>query len=51
MMMMPHHASALVMADEERKNGETAELKNLAQTIIADQAREIGQMQGLLAAG
>ncbi|MGQ0843016.1 MAG: DUF305 domain-containing protein [Sporichthyaceae bacterium] len=46
-MMLPHHASAIVMADEEAKNGANPELRALAQTIVADQAREIGQMQQL----
>ncbi len=49
-MMIPHHASAISMADEERNNGANADLKTLAQTIVADQAKEIGEMQGLLAA-
>lgn len=48
MMMIPHHASAIVMADELLRNGSNAELKDLAETIIADQAREIGEMQELL---
>lgn len=46
-MMLPHHASALAMADEEAKNGANPELRSLARTIVADQAREIGQMQEL----
>lgn len=46
-MMLAHHASAIVMADEEAKNGANAELRALARTIVADQAREIGQMQQL----
>lgn len=47
-MMIPHHASAIVMADVERKNGANEELKDLAGSIVADQAREIGEMQRLL---
>lgn len=47
-MMIPHHASAIVMADEERMNGGNAELKALAGTIIAEQAKEIGEMQLML---
>lgn len=46
-MMLPHHASALVMADEEAKNGANPEVRALARSIVADQAREIGQMQQL----
>lgn len=50
-MMIPHHASAISMADEERKNGANGELKTLAGSIVADQAKEIGQMQAMLSAG
>lgn len=50
-MMIPHHASAISMADEERKSGEDPELLELAQKIIDDQAKEIGEMQALLEAG
>ena len=50
-MMIPHHASAITMADEERKSGADPELLELAQKIIDDQAKEIGEMQALLAAG
>lgn len=46
-MMIPHHASAAVMAHEQVKNGGNADLRSLARTIIADQAREIGEMQAL----
>jgi len=49
--MIPHHASAISMADEERKNGSDPELLELAQKIIDDQAKEIGEMQALLEAG
>lgn len=48
-MMIPHHASALMMADEEIKNGANAEVKALAEKIKADQAKEIGEMQAMLA--
>lgn len=50
-MMIPHHASAISMADEQRKSGQDLELLALAQTIIDDQAKEIGEMQALLEAG
>lgn len=49
--MIPHHASAITMADQERKNGSDPELVALAQKIIDEQAKEIGQMQALLTAG
>lgn len=50
-MMIPHHASAILMADELAKNGANAELKELAEMIVAEQAREIGEMQALLEDG
>lgn len=50
-MMIPHHANAIAMADEERRNGGDSELKTMAEKVIADQAEEIGEMQRLLAAG
>jgi uncharacterized protein (DUF305 family) len=50
-MMIPHHASAIVMADEERKGGEFPELNTLSQSVIDAQAREIGKMQQLLDGG
>lgn len=51
MMMIPHHASAIVMSDEEAKNGAAPKAKTLAMTIVRAQAREVGQMQGLLTSG
>lgn len=51
LMMIPHHASAIVMADEEAKDGADPALKTLSQSIYTDQAAQIGQMQQLLAAG
>jgi uncharacterized protein (DUF305 family) len=50
-MMRPHHASAIVMADEEMKNGGDAELKRIAEMIVADQSKELGRIQQLLAQG
>ena len=50
-MMIPHHASAILMADEERRNGGDAGLKTLSASIISAQGQEIGQMQQLLAGG
>ena len=47
-MMIPHHASAIVMADEEVRNGGNAALKKLADSIVAAQAKEIGEMQAML---
>jgi uncharacterized protein (DUF305 family) len=48
-MMIPHHASAISMADEERNKGADSQLKTLADSIIADQGEEIGKMQAMLA--
>ena len=50
-MMIPHHASAIVMADEEVRNGSNAALKTLAGSIVAAQAKEIGDMQAMLTSG
>lgn len=50
-MMIPHHASAIVMANAEVQFGKDAHVKEMARSAIADQAREIGEMQRLLDAG
>ncbi|PZR93660.1 MAG: hypothetical protein DLM67_13405 [Candidatus Nephthysia bennettiae] len=47
-LMIPHHATAISMADEEARNGATEPVKSIARGIVAAQAREIGQMQALL---
>lgn len=47
-MMIPHHASAVVMANEEVRNGRDSDLKSMARSIIDAQAKEIGEMQDLL---
>jgi uncharacterized protein (DUF305 family) len=51
MMMRPHHASAIVMADEEMNKGGDAQLKKIAEMIVADQAKELGHIQQLLGSG
>jgi uncharacterized protein (DUF305 family) len=51
MLMIPHHASAITMADQERKTGANGQLKSLARSIIAEQGKEIGEMQAMLDAG
>jgi uncharacterized protein (DUF305 family) len=43
--MIPHHQGAIDMARAEAKHGADAEMKKLAETIIADQEREIAMMQ------
>lgn len=44
-MMIPHHASAVMMADEMTMAGARGQIDLLAREIIAAQAEEIGQMQ------
>ena len=46
--MIDHHQGALTMATEALANAEHAELKTLVTAIIADQTREIEQMQAML---
>jgi uncharacterized protein (DUF305 family) len=47
-MMIPHHEDAIAMAEQALAEAEHAELKNLAQTIIATQQAEIDEMRGYL---
>lgn len=49
-MMIPHHQSAVLMAQVALQRATHPELKRLAQTIITSQEREIAEMQGWLAA-
>ena len=44
-MMIPHHASAIVMADAVMMDSPRTEIRELADEIVAAQAKEIGQMQ------
>jgi uncharacterized protein (DUF305 family) len=44
-MMIPHHASAIMMADAVMMSEPRSEIEALANEIIAAQAKEIGQMQ------
>lgn len=44
-MMIPHHASAVVMADSVKLAGPRQEVGQLADEIVAAQAKEIGRMQ------
>ena len=43
--MIPHHQSAVTMANDTQQKAEHAEIKTLAGNIITDQNKEIGQMQ------
>ena len=46
-MMIPHHAGAILMADMVLNGTPNADVKELAKTIIADQSKEIAEMQEL----
>ena len=43
--MIPHHAGALTMAAEAGVRSERPEIRDLAEAVVAAQAREIGEMQ------
>lgn len=45
MMMRMHHQQAVQMAKIEAQNGKSAELKALANKMMADQQKEIGQLE------
>lgn len=44
-MMIPHHQSAIIMADNEISHGHHVDLKQMAQQMRVDQANEIKEMQ------
>ncbi len=46
-MMIPHHAGALMMADMVLNGSPNADVRALAEAIIADQAKEIAEMQAM----
>lgn len=46
-MMIPHHANAIVMAQEVLIQSKRPELHKRARQIIAAQAREIGDMEAI----
>ncbi|RYG55438.1 DUF305 domain-containing protein [bacterium] len=46
-MMVPHHANAIVMAQEVLIQSKRPELQKLARQIVDDQAREIGTMEAI----
>jgi len=48
--MIPHHAGAVTMAAEAQMHSERAEVRTLAEEIIAAQAIEIGEMQRMIEA-
>ena len=47
-MMTDHHEGAVEMAETEVADGKNAEAKELAEKIIADQTKEIGEMDDML---
>lgn len=47
-MMIPHHQSAIDMAQIELEQGDDEETRKLARKIINDQEREISQMKEAL---
>lgn len=49
MMMIPHHESAVTMAEDELSYGKQPELKKMAQKMIADQSKEITEFKAWLA--
>jgi uncharacterized protein (DUF305 family) len=44
-MMIPHHASAIMMADQAMLAEPRGQIDLMTREIIAAQAKEIGQMQ------
>lgn len=46
-MMIPHHANAIVMAQEVLIQSKRPELQKLARQIVAAQAREVGEMEAI----
>lgn len=48
-LMIPHHRGAIQMAEAELRLGKDPELRPLATKIIADQQREIAQLERWLA--
>jgi uncharacterized protein (DUF305 family) len=49
MMMREHHMGALQMAEMELKNGKDAQMRKMAQKIVAAQKKEIAEFDKFLA--
>jgi uncharacterized protein (DUF305 family) len=43
--MIPHHQGAINMAEVELEHGDSDEMKQMAQKVIDDQTREIGELK------
>ena len=48
MMMKMHHQQAIDMAQVELSSGKSAELKAMARKMIAEQKKEIGELDRLM---
>ncbi|WP_435167075.1 DUF305 domain-containing protein [Falsirhodobacter sp. 1013] len=48
LMMIPHHQSAIDMAKVELEQGKDPETREIAETIIVTQEREIAEMKTML---
>lgn len=48
-LMIPHHESAVAMANDEISHGKQSKLKIMAQKMVADQTREIQEFKVFLA--
>ena len=49
MMMIPHHAGAIVMADEALQTSGRPQIRALSHNIVDSQAKEIGEMRAIYA--
>ncbi len=45
MMMIPHHETALTMAEAELKHGNQSQVKKMAKKMIVDQTKEIAEFK------
>lgn len=50
MMMIPHHETALTMAEAELKHGNQSQVKKMAKKMIVDQTKEIAEFKAWLSA-
>ncbi len=50
MMMIPHHETAVTMAEAELKHGNQSQVKKMAKKMIVDQTKEIAELKAWLSA-